>query len=336
MPESEPQPLPKKPRAFPAGARNRAMSPNPPPDDDPRHPVAEKDHAETGTHARPVESRAAQAADPGPCSAVDQRTYRLRKLLLQRTAPRPGLERFLGSRHVREFLRTVDLARASAGGGEIQIVLGDEKVTGRFTGQVGEVDLGRDLGEQLDPPRQRRPAGRRCISGSGCSASDRCSSATSITWERLRCRTRRAVRRAGRRLRRGRVAFLFPSSVRATGRHRDVSGFRDRSLRSDLQRLSGNRRPAMAALVRVRHGDRTVLEWVLDKIIRETKWKKPHDGRSGAKMAGRPTVGGFGQFDPRPFPLSGIAPRHQDGEREAGLFGQSTTWTGLLPIFAIR
>jgi S1-C subfamily serine protease len=46
---------------------------------------------------------------------------------------------------------TWTLAGVDDGGAKVHIELGDEKIVGRFTGEVAEVDTGKDLGEQLAP-----------------------------------------------------------------------------------------------------------------------------------------------------------------------------------------
>ncbi len=50
-----------------------------------------------------------------------------------------------------DLVGTWKLRGTPPGGGEVEVVLGEKKVTGRFAGQVAEVDLEQDLGEQLGP-----------------------------------------------------------------------------------------------------------------------------------------------------------------------------------------
>jgi serine protease Do len=271
MPESEPQPLPKKPRPVPGQEPRPGEEPQPSQGDVPDIPLPKKITPKPGR--TPGALPAGQRKQPVPDHVqpwIKERTgfanYYFNELHRDRVwntfSAHGALENLSGP---------WTLHGASPGGGEVQIVLGDEKATGRFAGQVGEVDLGRDLGDQLDPP------------GSGGLL------VALHLWQRM--------------LRLGPAQFgdvyylgtaplpgydgLYDVLVGAhdvveshfyfhpqSGQLVAIEMFPDSAtdpcevIFNDYRDIDGRQWPHS---VRVRHGDRTVLEWVLEKIIPETQ-----------------------------------------------------------------
>jgi serine protease Do len=271
MPESEPQPLPKKPRAVPGQQPQPGEQPQPSQDDVPDVPLPKKITPKPGR--TPGALPAGQRQQPVPEHVqpwIKERTgyanYYFNELHRDRV-----WNAFSTHGAFQSLSGPWTLHGASAGGGQVQIVLGDEKATGRFAGQVGEVDLGRDLGDQLDPP------------GSGGLL------VTLHLWQRM--------------LRLGPAQFgdvyylgtaplpghdgLYDVLVAAhdvveshfyfhpqSGQLAAIEMFPDSGtdpcevIFHDYRQIDGRQWPHS---VRVRHGDRTVLEWVLERIIPETQ-----------------------------------------------------------------
>ena len=153
LPEPKPQPDPKQPRSIPG------QDPQPQPGQQPQLPQEEIPDVPLPKKIQPKPGRRPIPLNPGqPKPPIPDH---IKPLIKERT----GYANYYFNELHRDRVwnafsahGTFDalsgpwtLQAVPTGGGEIQIVLGDEKVSGRFTGQMGEVDLGRDLGEQLEP-----------------------------------------------------------------------------------------------------------------------------------------------------------------------------------------
>jgi serine protease Do len=153
MPEPKPKPSPKKPRPIPGGDEQPMPSdePDQPPGDVPDIPLPKKIEPKPGRIPMPLNP--GQRKEPIPDHVkplIKERTgyanYYFNELNRDRV-----WNAFSAHGAFDGLTGTWTLRGTAVGGAEAQIELGDKKVTGRFTGQVGEVDLSRDLGEQLDP-----------------------------------------------------------------------------------------------------------------------------------------------------------------------------------------
>jgi serine protease Do len=153
MPEPKPKPSPKKPRPVPGGDEQPmpGEEPDQPPGDVPDIPLPKKIEPKPGRIPMPLNP--GQRKEPIPDHVkplIKERTgyanYYFNELNRDRVwnafSARGAFDGLAG---------TWALRGTAVGGAEVQIELGEKKVTGRFTGQVGEVDLSRDLGEQLEP-----------------------------------------------------------------------------------------------------------------------------------------------------------------------------------------
>ncbi len=146
MPEPKPKPGPKQPGG--------------PPGDQPRAPQEEIPDVPLPKKIRPQPGRIPIPGHPGQREAV------IPEHVQPWIKPRTGYANYYFNELHRDRVwnaftahgafdetgETWALRAAPAEGGEVRVVLGDQQVTGRFTGQMGQVDLTRDLGEQLDPP----------------------------------------------------------------------------------------------------------------------------------------------------------------------------------------
>jgi serine protease Do len=153
MPEPKPKPSPKKPRPIPGGDEQPmpGEEPDQPPGDVPDIPLPKKIEPKPGRIPMPLNP--GQRKEPIPDHVkplIKERTgyanYYFNELNRDRV-----WNAFSAHGAFDGLTGTWTLRGTAVGGAEAQIELGDKKVTGRFTGQVGEVDLSRDLGEQLDP-----------------------------------------------------------------------------------------------------------------------------------------------------------------------------------------
>ena len=151
-PEPQPKPSPKKPRPVPGddGQPMPGEEPAPAPEDVPDIPLPKKIEPKPGR----IPLNAGQRKEPVPDHVkplIKERTgyanYYFNELNRDRV-----WNAFSAHGTFDGLTEPWTLRGTAVGGGEVQIELGDKKVTGRFTGQVGEVDLSQDLGEQLGPP----------------------------------------------------------------------------------------------------------------------------------------------------------------------------------------
>jgi serine protease Do len=154
MPEPQPKPGPKQPRSLPD------QDPQPPPGDQPQPPHEDVPDDPLPKKVQPKPGRIPIPEHPGQRETsipdhvkpwIKQRTGYANYHFNQWHRDRVW-NAFSAHGTFDELGETWTLRAAPAQGGEVRIVLGDQRVTGRFTGQVGQVDLKRDLGEQLDPP----------------------------------------------------------------------------------------------------------------------------------------------------------------------------------------